>query len=116
MNCRSVAEQVWTIAAWPLPPKRSTNEPTAKIARASPAAAEKRGFTAPIVGDVPPGAPSPVRGSAVEQTAQSSYSPEAGRRGMGRSPHWLFGAAGGGVSPPGRGAPRARPPHEPYLG
>src|ERR671924_1218844 len=113
MNCRSVAEQVWTIAAWPLPPKRSTNEPTAKIARASPAAAEKRGFTAPIVGDVPPGAPSPVRGSAVEQTAQSSYSPEAGRRGMGRSRHWLVAAAVAVFALAGAGAQAAGPPDEP---
>src|SRR5689334_21150420 len=46
MNCRSVAEHVCDTAARPFPPRRSTTAPVAKIAKASPAAAEKRGFTA----------------------------------------------------------------------
>src|SRR5262245_33429977 len=48
MNCRSVAEQVCTTAARPLPPTSRTSEPTRKIASASPAAAVKRGFTPPL--------------------------------------------------------------------
>ena len=45
MNCRSVALQVCETAARPFPPRRSTSAPVATIARTSPAAAEKRGFT-----------------------------------------------------------------------
>src|SRR5689334_13322715 len=45
MNCRSVAEQVCETAARPFPPRRRTSAPVANSAKASPAAAEKRGFT-----------------------------------------------------------------------
>src|SRR5689334_819607 len=45
MNCRSVAEHVCVTAARPFPPRRRTSDAMATSATASPAAAEKRGFT-----------------------------------------------------------------------
>src|SRR5919197_113327 len=113
MNCRSVAEQVCTTAAWPLPPK-SRNEPATKIARASPAAAEKRGFTGRIVGDPARISPSPVRGRAVEKRPQTPYSAEAGSRGMGRKRH-LLAAAIAVFALASTGAQAAGPPDEPDL-
>src|SRR5712691_5834113 len=45
MNCRSVAEQVWTTCACPVPPMSSTSTPRTMTAETSPAAADRRGFT-----------------------------------------------------------------------
>src|SRR5207244_7656882 len=64
MNCRSVAEQVWTICACPLPPMKSMNVPRIATAQTSPAAAVMRGFIALCVGVPPHAAPSPLRGKA----------------------------------------------------
>src|SRR6266536_4057719 len=56
-------------AARLFPPKKRTSEPMAKIAKASPAAAVKRGFTFPFLGAPPGEAPSPIRVGRLEDQA-----------------------------------------------